>query len=141
MEKRESAHSAINLLQDDKLNCSSSNPHFTLVLGYLLQLVESALYFLDSEPFESKLYFQSVFQDMIVTKNSSINNVDYNTVFSGEHAAKFEDIYSRMLGLWMDIQDDMMPHEATRADLPNDQYMKRLDEIYTHLRELVSIVG
>lgn len=140
MEIRESAHSAINLLQNDKLNCSSSNPHFTLVLGYLLQLVESALYFLDSEPFESKLYFQSVFQNMIITKNGSINNVDYNTVFSGELALKFEDIYSRMLGLWMDIQDDMMPHETLRVELDDEQYKKRLTEVRESVIELIGLI-
>jgi hypothetical protein len=136
MEFRALSLSVISLTKNGKLDCSSSSHYFSFLLGFLLQLVESCLYMLTLDQFHSKLFFESVFQNMLMSNNDSPDNVNYGEVFYGGFANEFQTIYINMLELWKDIQSDMMPHESARVELENKEYKERLITIYSALNTL-----
>lgn len=137
MERRVSSLTQINLIKNGKLDCSSSNHYFHFLLGYLLLLSKGSIYIFHLDPFESKFFFQSAFQNLIVDKNGSIDTVDYGEVFHGAFADEFQRIYINMLELWKDIQSDMIPHEAVRIKLNDEEVRERLTLIFNSLNGLI----
>jgi len=63
--------------------------------------------------------------------------VDYGEVFHGTFADEFQAIYINMLELWKDIQSDMIPHDAVRIKLNDDELQERLNLIYNSLKSLI----
>lgn len=128
----------ITLKKDAKLDCSKDNPRYVLILGFYLGVLETVLGILDDNYDLAKSVFCHIITDYIPEHKGLLNKIDYTQLLSGEFADNLTYVHEAMLDLWMDIQEESLPHAE---ELDYKEVKNRLLDIHSALVELYQSVA
>lgn len=115
------------------INCDSLNPEYNFFLGYYLGLIEFCISLTTINVDSSKKVFSSIFESDLPHSNTTLNDIDYSTVFQGKLNEKTTEIYKEMLSLWMEVQNDQIPGKEDK--ITNILFQEKLNFIHKKLLE------
>lgn len=123
----------ITLKKEAPLECSKNIPRYSLVLGFYLGVLETVLNILSDNYDLAKSIFCQIITDYMPEHKGLLNKIDYTQLLSGEFADNLTYIHEAMLDLWMDIQEESLPHAE---ELDYKEVKNRLLDIRSALVEL-----
>lgn len=122
--------------KEDLLDCSKNSPRYHMVLGFYLGLIETTLHLMDTDSDLAKSTFSQVITEHMPEHQGLINKIDYMQLLSGEYAEDIAHVYEAMLDIWMDIQEESLPHTPA---LNHKKLTSRLLAIHSRLVELYQL--
>jgi hypothetical protein len=122
---------SITLTKEAPLECSKNNKRYILVLGFYLGQLEILSSIADCELAKAS-FSQTIIKHMPEHKGL-INDIDYAQLLNGEFATNLEYVYEAMLGLWMDIQDELL---SDSVEIDCNEFSSRILDIYSAVMNL-----
>jgi hypothetical protein len=93
--------------QNNKLNCSSSNPNFIIIVASLLQSTYICLRLIELNEIRTASWtFSEAYEKYFPAEPSNLDQLKEAKVFVGDFSSAFSEIYFDLLELWKDIQDE-----------------------------------